>query len=618
MAIDSSGSTIYVVTGSHSIFKTADRGSTWRTLGAISGVYAVAIDPASPSTLYAATRHGIRKSTDGGESWTAAGLTDKSISVLAVDPMTSSTVYAAVGKMVYKTTDGALTWSALDLAVFESWIGMIVLDPSNPSTVYVAGSPSRLYKSTDAGATWSTVNDGFFASWLRVAPWTPTVLFAIRAQTGFSRSTDGGVTWTSIAPGLPVQQLAIDPSNPGTLYAALTGPNLTGQAIYKSTDNGDSWFLANTSMPVAVGLTVDPADPSVVYAVSYKGALFRSTDAGRNWNDRSPGLRVFDLNLLSVDLADPGTIYAGGASGLFKSLDRGANWNPVAAFQVGMGFPPPGLPPPATPLPSAGPAALSSLLINPAHAIILYAGTHRPDGCFYADQNFYKSVDGGATWSNSTSPQWSGCTSDGSLIMDPADPNTIYMPMGDIFDGYWVMKSSDGGTTWGYANLDKYLYSLVFDPRNTAILYAATDAGAVHSRDGGATWSAPQLADANPTILAIDPQHPDVLYAAGAHGLFKSIDHGDSWSPVGRGLTDALAASSLTALLIDPAQTDVLYLATSAYGVIKSSDGGSTWALFNDGLPNVDVRAMALLRNGATTLVAATPGGIFKLLEDGQ
>jgi photosystem II stability/assembly factor-like uncharacterized protein len=70
--------------------------------------------------------------------------------------------------------------------------------------------------------------------------------------------------------------------------------------------------------------------------------------------------------------------------------------------------------------------------------------------------------------------------------------------------------------------------------------------------------------------------------------------------------------------LIDPAQTDVLYLATSAYGVLKSSDGGSTWALFNDRLPDVDVRAMALLRDGATTLVATTPGGIFKLMEDGQ
>src|SRR6185295_9972259 len=96
---------------------------------------------------------------------------------------------------------------------------------------------------------------------------------------------------------------------------------------------------------------------------------------------------------------------AGGSGGLFKSLDRGGSWAPVAAFQVAAGVPLPGLPPPAAPLPSAGPAAIRSLLIDPTNPGTLYAGTRRTNGCFYTDKNFYKSTDGGVTWKASVLSQ---------------------------------------------------------------------------------------------------------------------------------------------------------------------------------------------------------------------
>jgi photosystem II stability/assembly factor-like uncharacterized protein len=621
LAIDRAGSTLYAVSGGQGVFKSSDGGSTWQPRGAISGVLTIAIDPASPSTVYAGTPRGVRKSQDGGENWTTAGLAGKIVSVLAVDPVTSSTVYAASSDKTYKTIDGGVTWTPLDLqssSGFGPWINVIAVDPINPSSVYAAGTGSPLYKSTDGGASWSVVNAGHFFSWLRIAESNPYVLYAIRSETGVSRSIDGGATWAPIGIGIPIMTIVTDPSNASTLYAALAGPNLTAQAIYKSTDGGDSWFPVNTTIPVVSALVVNPGDSSVVYAISYQGVLFRSGDAGRTWSDGGVGIRVLDLKVLSTDPANPGTIYAGGGAGLFKSLDRGANWNPVAAFQVGMGTPLPGLPLPVTPLPSAGPATVASFFVSPADPATLYAGTHRADGCFFSDQNYYKSTDGGATWSNSISPQSSGCMSDGSLIMDPGDPNTLYLPLGDVFDGYWLTKSSDAGATWGYAHLAEPVYSLIFDPRNSANLYAATYAGVLRSKDGAATWSAPALAEANVTLLAIDPRHPDVLYAASTRGLFKSVDGGDTWSPAGDGLADALAGSSPTALLINPAQTDVLYLATSGYGVFKSPDGGRTWTAYNDGLPYFDVRTLAFLRDDSTTLFAATPGGVFKLVEDGQ
>ena len=109
--------------------------------------------------------------------------------------------------------------------------------------------------------------------------------------------------------------------------------------------------------------------------------------------------------------------------------------------------------------------------------------------------------------------------------------------------------------------------------------------------------------------------------------MYKSTDSGASWSPINRGLDEIVAAHApVNALVLDPDRPNILYLATSGYGVLKSSDGGTTWAAFNDGLTILDVRSLALVRPGRKlrrsgrlgaldpgTLYAGTPGGVFKL-----
>jgi hypothetical protein len=60
---------------------------------------------------------------------------------------------------------------------------------------------------------------------------------------------------------------------------------------------------------------------------------------------------------------------------------------------------------------------------------------------------------------------------------------------------------------------------------------------------------------------------------------------------------------------------DSLYLATSGPGVFKSSDGGATWAAFNDGLTFLDVCSLAIVRGALPALYAGTPGGVFKIVD---
>jgi hypothetical protein len=68
-----------------------------------------------------------------------------------------------------------------------------------------------------------------------------------------------------------------------------------------------------------------------------------------------------------------------------------------------------------------------------------------------------------------------------------------------------------------------------------------------------------------------------------------------------------------TALKIDLANSNILYLGTSNSGVFRSADGGATWSALNDGLTNLQIRALDVARGGARTVYAATSGGVFKI-----
>jgi photosystem II stability/assembly factor-like uncharacterized protein len=680
MVIDrASGSTLYAQTSGGGVFKSTDSGANWKALGNVAGVQALALDPTSALTIYAGSARGVFKSTNGGDSWSTAGLAGKPVNILAIDPVTPLTLYSyGIGDNIYKSTDGGGSWTghALGLPTSPPYgaVSSIFLDPLTPSTLYataILGPRSAMYKSTDAGESWSVVNPGPFARLLAIDPVTSSTLYAIQEfGTGFSKSTDGGASWTPTGFTKDVLALAVDPKNPNILYAstyAQARPDSFpgGQAIYKSLDGGNTWDTVNTSLPPAGSLVFSPLNSSTVYAVTFSGGVFKSADAGTTWNATNSGLRALGIRVLVGDPVDPATVYAGGDFGLFKTIDSGGSWNQEAVFQITCctlppGTFPPGAPSQMPPFPPVAPASIDSLLIDFTNPNIQYVGTLRTDGCFFADILIFKSTDGGANWSNGVNPMQSGCLASGLMGMDPTDPNTLYLRWGDSFDGLGMRKSTDGGATWNFTGLSGYIQSvLVIDPRNPMTLYAGTDNGVKQSTDGGAKWNITGLAKANVNLLAIDPHQPNVLYAAttgvsypytllegenemfrardnrgevrwtthatvypdspGFRSLFKSTDSGATWSPINEGLGDLLDNhASFNALVLDPDHTDVLYVATSGYAIFRSSDGGATWAPFNDGLTYLDVRLLTVARGVFTSIYAGTPGGVFKIVDDGR
>src|SRR4029077_11385451 len=133
--------------------------------------------PQTSATVYAATGMGVFKSTDGAASWTSAnnGLGAQPVNALAVDPKSPSTIYAGTANAgVFRSTDAAASWTAATNGLTPTLIHSLAIDPKTFSTIY-AGTGAGLFKSTDGAASWTAVGgqpSNFFA--LAIDPVTPS------------------------------------------------------------------------------------------------------------------------------------------------------------------------------------------------------------------------------------------------------------------------------------------------------------------------------------------------------------------------------------------------------------------------------------------------------------
>ena len=306
-------------------------------------IYALAMAPTAPFTLYAGTElMGVAKSTDGGATWATAnsGLPSARVSSLVVHPVNPSTVYASTGVGVAKSTDGGATWALVGSGWSGYSVQSLVMAPSGAS-LYAGGTESvwhgngshpegRVFRSLDGGATWTVFMNGLSGTQgvqaLAINPVTPTTLYA-GTYSGAFKSTNGGTSWSAVNTGLVnnnVLSLAIDPTTPATLYAA-TG----GGGVFKTTDGGASWSAANTGLASAyvLSLAMDPATPMTLYAGTGSG-VFKSTNGGANWSAAHSGFELANpaVQALAINPITPSTLYAGTHGGsVFMSTNGAAS-----------------------------------------------------------------------------------------------------------------------------------------------------------------------------------------------------------------------------------------------------------------------------------------------------
>jgi photosystem II stability/assembly factor-like uncharacterized protein len=251
---------------------------------------------------------------------------------VAVDPKTPTTVYAGLyGNGVYKSTDGAATWSLASLKLAGNvMVVALAVDPSRPETVYVATSNDGFHRSGDGGDHWAEANGGLseypVALALAVDPGEPGVVYA-GTRGGILASTDGGGHWRRLRPkesaDLLYTALAIDPAAPATLYA---GTDRDG--IVKSTDGGRRFETRNTGVfGVDVTTLLVGAAAGSLRMGSGDGGLLETVNGGATWT------RVEDVDeRVRCFVRDPaGNLYAGTDGSIFKLANGGTSWLPCVA-----------------------------------------------------------------------------------------------------------------------------------------------------------------------------------------------------------------------------------------------------------------------------------------------
>jgi photosystem II stability/assembly factor-like uncharacterized protein len=152
-------------------------------------------------------------------------------------------------------------------------------------------------------------------------------------------------------------------------------------------------------------------------------------------------------------------------------------------------------------------------------------------------------------------------------------------------------------------------------PKNSQIIYVATNDYIYKTRDGGQTWEniSRGMSHSRVISMAIDPVYPTTVYA-GTKGdaVFKSYDGGQRWTSLRNGLESQQVTSVVTQFVFDPKESSHLFVSTTL-GVYESKDGGEIWQKRMDGMTEVlMVVALALDPSRPQTMYAGTSGGVYK------
>ena len=651
----------------------------WTNFGPGGGGWyrAVAISPHDGSCFVGADVGGIYRSTDNCRTWEIvnSGIPNLYVNTIVFHPSDPRIVFAGSNGGVLKSTDGGTTWAIKrvgfpPLVTFglSAPVSAICVDPTDPGTVYAgigherdygrlraATVGGRILKSVDGGETWRMAElPGGEEAWrlsvlcLRVHPTDPSRIYAA-TQEGLFTSTDGGGSWTGLGEGTDgyaTTFLAINRDDPAVMLLVYHGgPNGRG-GVLKSTDAGEHWVESNEGLPAdedAWRIIADPDDADTYYVGWHRrSGLFVTHDCGATWhpvnlagNIRSAwffeGVNVTGID---IDPRNPSRLVYCNDMDLYQTLDAGQTWEQVATDLVS----PATADSPATwrgrgceVLCAVGPQTLA---VDPTDPQTLYFG--------YWDTHAWKSDDGGKTCYRLTDGIGSGYGRMGCVVLDPANPDVVYLSKGRNHDQHRLYKSVNAGGDFHLVGHEGSglppggIFNLLIDPESPAesrdVYVTVTGYGVYKSTDGGMSWheqSAGLPEDSRmPKQLAIDGTDSRRLFlASGAHShpetkqrvagyIARTTDGGASWEVVKGGIEPQC-------IVIDPFDPQTILVGNRNFSGVdypnalyKSVDGGDTWTsadqaafLAGPGSRAGDQGARVFV----TCLVAdpATPGRIY-------
>jgi len=625
VACDSSGQYITCAAGYDGIYRSTDYGSTWNPIYPAYGLNWInLVSDASGMNLLATENiyNCIYTSSDGGASWSVENMLLSSPYMAAISRDGDFQIVGAYNQMTVInrfSTQVISPWSLNN----GNWYTQVATSSNNQYMIALQYEPvinNKYAVSTNGGSSWTSYaspNSDYQVQQVGISL-TGQVMYYTDYYAIY-RSSNYGASFSQLMSAPPyIQTFACDAT--GT-YLFIGSEN---DSIYVSNDSGTTFTLAYNQEVSGIHYIICSASGQYVYAVDYYNPsnLIISTNYGVSFTSST---MPASINGLVCDQSGQ-KLLATSSSGVYSSVDYGASW-------------------------------YVTQLTDPTGQITMDAFGNRVIVYNYDAALFYQSLDAGTTWTPITSligdttrngPSANGCSisSDGTTVfLSTQNPGTYSLTIGSpdtspnwtaITGSYFpqivyssnnqnvialsalenLMKySSDGGSTWNYANNFGSVV-LVGSSPSAQYVIASTDQGQSYlSTDYGHTYT---LMGNSPTGLywngsAIDATGSKILLL-GNDGystsyLYYSSDSGATWTNIYEigGYLWSLAASS---------DFGNLYMTAFNYVILTSTDGGHTWNPVTT-FTTYNVEQVACDWTGRYVVVASSSDGVYRSTDYG-
>lgn len=611
-----------------------------RTVGG--RVVDAAVDPRHSGGLYVATSTaGVWHSTDAGKSFTSVWPADATHAMGAIAVAPDGTLFAGTGETnpgggsityggngIYRSPDGGKTWKRVGLESAGT-IGRIVVDPKDPSRIWVAvsgnlfvpGGQRGVYVSNDGGDSWKRSlrppNDTTGAADIAVDPkdhdhviaglWdhlrTPDNRRYTGTGSGVWETTDGGKSWSRLGTdeGLPAPSkntgrigVAFAPSQPDRAYAVYANDESGSFENFFTTKNGGSTWTRPSGADDLGGsqstygwwfarVFVDPDDPSHLYLAGLN--MYQSSDAAESFSAVGGGLHA-DQHVAVWDRHKGGPVYIGNDGGLYASTNDGSSWThsddePWSQYvSVDVSEQDPsrflgGLQDNGTRASWTSPPFQDIIGGDGERALISPKDKETYYGC-YQYGNCTGFIDGNQFNLPIDSDRFPFFM---QMELQPGNPGVIYA------GGNKLNRSSDAGRT----------FSVV-----------SGDLGHGGGSDGGYPFG-------TISALGLTASDSDIVWAGTDNGyLYRSTDRGQHMTAIDTGVRPRTWISDIT---LDPTDSRSVYVTLSGYRsgdnapyVLHSSNAGKTWTDISANLPKAPVNKLVVV---SKTLYVGTDVGVF-------